>query len=272
MHWINAIAQLRANGEAAVLVTVIETRGHAPQSPGAKMVVTADRTWGTVGGGNLEATAVQQAREQLSKADASTSTMRFDLNEHATTEHGTQCCGGVVTVLFEALRPPPSIAVFGLGHVGVELAALLARHDVRLHLVDSRASHAVWPAAIAPDPTADIVLHHAPVPEVTLGELPAGTHVVILTHDHSEDAALCDMALRCRHLGSVGLIGSTAKWRRFEKRLQEEGHSPEAVAGIRSPLGDRSVAGKDPAVVAVSIAAELLRITESERAPVGATR
>ena len=50
-----------------------------------------------------------------------------------------QCCGGEVTLLFEPLRPVPSIAIFGIGHVGTELALVLARHDVELHLVDSRA-------------------------------------------------------------------------------------------------------------------------------------
>ena len=50
-------------------------------------------------------------------------------------------------------------------------------------------------------------VHHSPVPEVVLGEVPPGTHVLVLTHDHAEDFALCDAALRCTHLGTVGLIG-----------------------------------------------------------------
>ena len=40
-------------------------RGHAPRDAGAKMVVAAGDTWGTVGGGNLEATAIARARELL---------------------------------------------------------------------------------------------------------------------------------------------------------------------------------------------------------------
>ena len=67
------------------------------------------------------------------------------------------------------------------------------------------------------DAEAGVHVHHAPVPELVLGQVPRGTHVLVMTHDHAEDAALCDAALRCSHLGSVGLIGSSAKWRRFEQ-------------------------------------------------------
>ncbi len=72
--------------------------------------------------------------------------------------------------------------------------------------------------------------------------------MLVMTHDHAEDFALCDAALRCAHLASIGLIGSAAKWRRFEKGLRVEGHSEESIARIRCPIGDPSApAGKDPA-------------------------
>jgi xanthine dehydrogenase accessory factor len=89
-----------------------------------------------------------------------------------------------------------------------------------------------------------------------------------MTHDHAEDAALCDAALRCGHLGSVGLIGSSAKWRRFEKKLAAEGHGPDALARITTPIGLPDIGGKDPATIAVSVAADLVRRFEREGAKV----
>ena len=83
------------------------------------------------------------------------------------------------------------------------------------------------------------MVHHAPVPELALGALPAGTHVLVMTHDHAEDFALCDAALRCGHLGSIGLIGSAAKWARFRSGLLVEGHDEATVARIECPIGDR---------------------------------
>jgi len=111
--------------------------------------------------------------------------------------------------------------------------------------------------------------HHVPLlPEIVLGELPPGTHVLIMTHDHAEDAALCDAVLREGEYGSIGLIGSAGKWARFRHRLTEDGHSPEAIGRITTPIGLAEIAGKDPATIAVSVAASLLRAFERQRAMV----
>jgi xanthine dehydrogenase accessory factor len=172
-----------------------------------------------------------------------------------------------VTVLFEPLHPVPAVAIFGMGHVGCELARILARHDIELHLIDSRAGQ-VEPerlAVLTADAEARVYTHHAVVPELALGELPAGCHVLLMTHDHAEDVALCDAALRCRHLGSIGLIGSSAKWSRFAKRLAEEGHDETALARITTPIGLPEITGKEPATIAVSVAADLLLRFQRER-------
>ena len=168
-------------------------------------------------------------------------------------------------VLLEPLRVVPAVAVFGLGHVGLELARILARHDVELHLVDSREEHVAAARAAVHDAVALVDVHHAVLPELVLAQLPRGTHVLVMTHDHAEDAALCDAALRCDHLATIGLIGSSAKWSRFRQVLAAGGHGPDAVARITSPIGLPGLTGKDPATIAVSAAAELLRVLQAER-------
>src|SRR4029453_17103042 len=272
MSWVAAVEALRRERRPGVLVTLVTVRGHAPREAGAKMVVAADATWDSIGGGNLEATAVARARALLAELSDGTTVepelMALALNDRAPVEHGMQCCGGEVSILLEPLAVVPSVAIFGLGHVGLELARLLARHDLELHLVDSRAAQ-LTAERLAPlaDSVAQVHVHHAPVPELVLGEVPRGTHVLVMTHDHAEDAALCDVALRCSHLGSVGLIGSAAKWARFRVKLAAEGHGPEALARITTPIGLPDVAGKDPATIAVSVAADLVRTFERDRTP-----
>jgi len=258
MHWVAAVARLRRERRPGVLVTVADVRGHSPRDAGAKMVVAEDVVWGTIGGGNLEETAIARSRSLLSASATAPESLAVSLSDKARADHGRQCCGGAVTVLLEPLAVVPSVAIFGMGHVGLELARILARHDVELHLVDSRAAY-VDPAALAvlAGGPASVHAHHAPVPEVVLGQVPRGTHVLVMTHDHAEDFSLCDTALRCTHLGTVGLIGSAAKWRRFEQGLRVEGHPVETVARIRCPIGS-GPAGKEPAVIALGVAAELL--------------
>ena len=259
MDWLDALQHLRAAGAPGVLATVTEVRGHAPREAGAKMVVAETDTWDTVGGGNLEATVVERARVLLATGATVPETLTFALNEHAPVEHGRQCCGGVVNVLLEPQGARPAVAVFGMGHVGHELARVLSRLPLHLHLVDSRESQLdASRLADVTDGTAQVHLHHSPVPENVLAGLPAGAHVLIMSHDHAEDFVLCDASLRRDDLGSVGLIGSRAKWSRFRARLRAEGHSDAALERIACPIGLPGIPGKAPAVIAISVAADLL--------------
>ena len=274
MEWLKAVERLRSSREPGVLVTVASVRGHAPREAGAKMVVAADRTWGTVGGGNLEAVAIARARSLLLERAGEPELLPVALSDKAPYQHGVQCCGGEVTLLLEPLPPVPAVAIFGMGHVGLELARILARRDLELHLVDSRPEQ-VTPERLSPldDALARVHVHHVPVlPELVLGELPPGAHILIMTHDHAEDAALCDAALRTPQLGSIGLIGSAGKWARFRRKLADEGHEEEAIGRITTPIGLPEITGKDPATIAVSVAAALVRTFEQERSTVPAGR
>ena len=271
MRWLQAVEQLRDERRAGVLVTLVSVRGHAPREAGAKMVVAADATWDSIGGGNTEATAVARARELLAADDRAPVTFTVDLSDKAPGEHGVQCCGGEVTVLLEPLAVRPAVAVFGVGHVGLEVARILTRHDLDLHLIDSRPEQ-LGAEVLAPlaDADARVHVHHeAVLPELVLAELPAGCHVLVMTHDHAEDLAILDAALRTSHLGPVGLIGSSAKWSRFRSTLLADGHDAAAVDVIVTPIGLPSLAGKDPATIAVSVAAALLQSFADETAAQG---
>ena len=269
MDWLTACMELRGQGEAAVLVTVARVRGHAPREAGAKMVVTVAATHDSVGGGNLEATAVERARRLLEYGRVEPEELTMRLNEHADTTHGTQCCGGEVTLLLEPLPARATVAVFGVGHVGHELARVLARLPLILHLVDSRGQQVSDERLAVLDGPADVRDHETPAPETVLATLPPGAHVLVMSHDHAEDLVLCDAALRRGDLGSIGLIGSAAKWARFRSRLLDAGHAPELVDRIECPIGVPQIPGKSPAIIAISVAADLAARLSAE--PTAAT-
>ena len=267
MTWVGAVARLRARREPGVLVTVAAVRGHAPRDAGAKLVVGETETWGSIGGGNVEAVAIDRAREMIAASEPEPELIDFALNDKVTNQHGVQCCGGTVSVLLEPLPVVRAVAIFGVGHVGLELARILARQDLDLHLIDSRSDVlAEERLDVLADAVAQVRVHHTPLlPEEALAELPRGTHILIMTHDHAEDAALCDAALRTPRLGSIGLIGSAAKWARFRSLLSTEGgHDEDTIARIKTPIGLSDIAGKEPATIAVSVAADLLRTFEAE--------
>ena len=267
--WLGAVQKLSEEGRPAVLITLVAVRGHAPREAGAKMVVSLDdtgaaETWDSVGGGNLEATAVRKARILLKNGSSTPELFTLQLTDRAAAEYGRQCCGGEVTLLLEPLlNARPHIAVFGVGHVGLELARVLSRLIIELHLVDSReAQLSEERLSVLDGGPARVRVHHSPIPELTLHDLPPGSHLVIMTHDHAEDAALCDAALRRPELGFVGLIGSKVKWLRFREQLKAVGHSEADLTRITTPIGIPGVSGKAPAVIALSVAAQLLQVME----------
>lgn len=270
MDWVDELRRLREARLPAVIVTLVAVRGHAPRNGGAKLIVSPGGLFGTVGGGNLEATAIDRAREMLGEGDGEPRLLTMTLSDKATTEYGVQCCGGEVTMLLEPVRAVPSVAIFGLGHVGLELARILARQEIELHLIDARAEmlhpdRVGEPGAtgVLADAVAAVRLHHAPVPEAALADLPDGTHVLIMTHDHVEDLAITDQALRRGALGSIGLIGSASKWARFRAKLGDLGHTDDDLARVTTPIGIPEVAGKAPASIAVSVAARILQLIEA---------
>ncbi|GAA5501886.1 hypothetical protein Dxin01_01625 [Deinococcus xinjiangensis] len=265
LHWLEALVYLREQGQAGVLVTLVGVRGHAPREAGAKMVVSAQESWGSVGGGNLEATALERARALLRVGAAAPELLTLRLTAQAGGEHGRQCCGGEVSLLLEPLPfARPHVALFGVGHVGLELARILVRHPLELHLIDSRAAQ-LAPERLAPlTGEARLHVHHAPIPEMALAELPAGSFVYILTHDHAEDLALCDAALRRPDLGFIGLIGSSAKWSHFRSQLLQEGHLESDLKRLTTPIGLPELGGKAPAAIALSVAAQLLQLLQEK--------
>jgi xanthine dehydrogenase accessory protein XdhC len=274
MEWMKAVGRLREQRQPGVLVTVMSVRGHAPREAGAKMVVAAEGTWATVGGGNLEALAVERSRAMISAGVGEPEVIEVALSDKAPYQHGVQCCGGEVKLLLEPLPVVPAVAIFGVGHVGLELARILARHDIELHLIDSRPDQLeAERLKVLDDAVAQVHVHHVPVlPELVVAELPPGTHALVMTHDHAEDAALCDAALRNEQLATIGLIGSRAKWARFRRKLAEDGNSEEAIARITTPIGLTELTGKEPATIAVSVAAWLLQLFTAERRPTPAHR
>lgn len=93
-EWIDELSDLSAAGEPAVLVTVAGVRGSAPREIGAKMIVTASETIGTIGGGQLEYQSTRVAAGMLGEE-------QLALRSFPLGSSMGQCCGGVVEILFE---------------------------------------------------------------------------------------------------------------------------------------------------------------------------
>jgi xanthine dehydrogenase accessory factor len=148
------------------------------------------------------------------------------------------------------------VLLFGAGHVGRSVALALAPLPFTVRWIDSRED--AFPAHIP--------ANAQPVrPDDLLAELacaPTGSFVIIMTHEHPLDFAITAAALRRDDLGFVGLIGSASKRARFTRRLRELGIAEARIAALVCPVGLPGIRGKEPAVIAAAIAAQLLQERE----------
>lgn len=153
-----------------------------------------------------------------------------------------------------AARP---VWIWGAGHVGRALVQVLAPlPDFAITWVDTAPERFPdqVPEGVTTVPAASPaeLMHYAP---------PEAEHL-ILTYSHALDLELCDRVLR-HGFGFAGLIGSATKWARFRSRLAALRHEAEQIGRITCPIGDPSL-GKHPQMIAVGVAADLLRTSEQE--------
>ncbi|MBV5297067.1 MAG: xanthine dehydrogenase accessory protein XdhC [Rhodoferax sp.] len=258
----------------AVLVTVQAHQGSVPRSAGAWMAVFADTTVSSIGGGHLEWQAMAQARAWLGGL-AEPKLQSYQLGAAL-----GQCCGGQVQLRFEpvstadvpALRQrfadeqsrQPVVALFGGGHVGAALVQVLARLPLQLRWFDSR------DGIFAPQLPDNVWCEHSDPLQAAVATLPAQAQVLIMSFSHAEDLEVVTACLSRQRLqadlGLIGLIGSKTKWATFRHRLTARGFSAAELSHVTCPIGVPGIKGKEPEVIAVAVAAQVLQALAATQA------
>ncbi|MDR3426890.1 xanthine dehydrogenase accessory protein XdhC [Silvimonas sp.] len=162
--------------------------------------------------------------------------------------------------LQQTLVPYPfTVMLFGAGHVGAALVQVLAPLGIRLIWIDERddiftAMPDTWPdnvECIATD-----------TPEADIAAAAPGTCFLLMTHNHALDFQLCQAVLRRDDFDYFGMIGSHSKRASFEHRLRDRGVAPERFKELICPIGVAGITAKEPAAIAISVAAQLLQVRE----------
>ena len=300
--WRAAALAALARG-AVAKVSILAVAGSTPREACTHMLVTADEIIGTIGGGNLEFQAVAQARAVLGHPRGTWRVQDYPLgpllgqccggrvrllvehlDDHDTawlrapappgarlvsqfesgrisrhvappgestplTAQGPSPVAG--TQIIEPLTPPAyPVLLFGAGHVGQAISRACVGLPLALSWFDSRPELAGQPGlAILPEP--ELLAQAA--------RAPASSAVLILTHDHGLDYRLAAAALGGA-AGFVGMIGSKTKRARFASRLTAAGG---AAARLVCPIGLPGINGKEPAVIAIAVAAQLLMLADT---------
>ena len=258
--WISFLREAKQRGENAIVITIAATKGSVPRDTGTKMIVTANDVHGTIGGGHLEYKAIEIAKNMIVASDAR-AMHRFVLGATL-----GQCCGGVMNLEFEAVAadaewvepvaaPTPDfhLVLFGAGHVGRAVVKVLSEISCAITWVDSRAEE------FPKDMPANVKCVCTDEPECEVDAANAGSYFLVMTHSHALDQTLSERILRRADFAYFGLIGSITKRRQFERRLQDRGISTAQLAGMSCPIGATGIYGKEPATIAIAVAAEILQ-------------
>jgi len=338
---LNALDAAATISVPGILVTVAQTAGSVPRLPGAKMVITEDRSYDTIGGGHLEMRAMEIAREMLAmptgQLRAERRLERFPLGPSL-----GQCCGGVVHLAFERLDSQagehfatlakrlkdgqdswrllsldtpdmpgiygalgsrlhgagpetltgsasgaapataagtgckivvdaqggqwlvdsclphrPRLYLFGAGHVGAAIVRALAELPCHVVWIDEREE--MFPDLLP----SNVSIEATDTPEAVVAEAPPGASFLVLTHSHALDQLLSEHILRRTDFTWFGLIGSRTKRVSFERRLQERGIPADRMSDMTCPIGVPGIQGKEPAVIAIAVVAQLLQVWEA---------
>ncbi|MEM7302255.1 MAG: xanthine dehydrogenase accessory protein XdhC [Pseudomonadota bacterium] len=257
-------ASLLGSEADLVLIEVEAANGSTPRTAGTWMLAgLLDETpciARTIGGGQLEYLAIDEAIRSLASADGQKSV------EIALGPEIGQCCGGRVSItlarvdedarqeLHEHLdherAERPDVFVFGAGHVGRALVECISLLPVRPVLVDSR-SETLELASDAAEK------HLLAVPESLVATAKSGSAFVVLTHDHALDFIIAKEALNRSDAAYVGMVGSRTKRKSFENWLRREGGSTDPK-NLVCPIGGFGLDDKRPEVIAALTAAEIM--------------
>ena len=252
MTFFEEQSALLETGTPFVAVTVVDTLGSTPQDRGAKMLVTIEgRHFGTVGGGKIEARAIEEAKRLLIDDTApKTSFYQWSLEKDI-----GMTCGGIVRVYFEAFNVTRwNIVVFGAGHVANALLDTLLKLDCRVTCYDTREE---WLSRLPVSPKLTKVLSTDLPSEVA--KIPEGSFVILMTMGHTTDKPILIEILRTREFPYLGVIGSNAKAKRLRQDILDAGLGDERTRAFFCPIG-LEVGSNHPQEIAISVAAQLLQI------------
>jgi xanthine dehydrogenase accessory factor len=154
--------------------------------------------------------------------------------------------------------PRAHVMLFGAGHVGTAIVRLLADLPCRVTWVDERED--MFPDLAPPN----VVVEATDMPEVLARQAAPGTCFLVMTHNHALDQRLTEAILkRPANQDWFGLIGSETKRKQFEHRLRDRGISRARLDDMVCPIGVPGIKGKEPAVIAVAVVAQLLMVFET---------
>jgi len=247
------ISTAQKSGTPAVFCLVTDTQGSTPRKAGSKMIVyPGKRISGTIGGGSVEAQAIEDALQALPAGLAFKKTYHLE-------EDLSMKCGGSMEIYFEPVGLLPKLNIFGAGHIGRALARYARDFGFLITVFDERQGiFSDWPPSDVQCIEGDYLssVEHAAFDH--------NTYAVILTHLHVNDEKILGIVAK-KNIAYTGMIGSRKKVAEISKRLLESGIlTQEEINKTDMPVGI-PMAAETPEEIAISILAKLIDVKNTHK-------
>lgn len=265
-----------ADGQKAVLATVVDLKGSGYRLPGARMLICENGdTFGMVSGGCLEADVLERAKKVL-KSDLAEVFTYDTTNDENSVFSLNMGCRGVIEILLEPvdrnmgvvadmrsayenreasenIEPPIAVLLFGAGADAVPFVRIAAELGWQVTVHDHR------PAFLTKErfPSAKkLVLQNVDEPP---GRVVADdrTAAVIMTHNYARDRFILPALLKA-DLFYIGALGPKSRTVQLleEATVDGEDFADAQLARLYAPVG-LDIGADTPEGIALSIASEI---------------
>lgn len=253
--WSKAL-ELQNSAMSFVVVTVIGSRGSAPQDAGAKAIILEDGLhWGTVGGGKVEAKAIVHSKNLLREKKHEPEIVTWNLQKDI-----GMSCGGEITYLFEihhyATWP---IVIFGAGHVAQALVRTLLNLSCQITCIDHRQE---WLDKL-PE-TFNLKKIYNADPSTVVPSLHKNCYFVVMTQGHAMDLPILKQLFTLfPDAPFIGNIGSRIKGLKLRKELIDFGIKEDQLKDFHCPVG-LPLGQNHPYEIAISVSGQLIQVRDQE--------
>ncbi len=282
-HLIEHASDVLESGRKAAFCLLSKTTGSSPASAGAIMlVVEGGETYGTIGGGCVEASVIESANEALLSGVGCVQTIPLDHN--FAWKEGLICGGTIEVVISFAtdaaklraiatqyqkriatkldlaidegtwtlnLPPRPHVYIVGAGHLGQDVCRHALSLDFSVSVFDDRQD--MLDRFIPQEATHVLGNIAETLAEATFDD---ETYIVIVTRGHRDDAVALH-AVAGKGAGYIGMVGSKRKIGLTFNELKDRGVSPEFLKEVHAPIG-LAIGAQTVSEIALAIAAQFV--------------
>lgn len=246
---VRELIEVKRGGAAAVLATVVESRGLDGFGSGDKCLVRDGRiVVGAAPDPELERTLLREAAARLSE----------ERSGLVSVETGS---GGQADVFLEVMPSPPKLVVVGAGHIAVPLVKMAKLMDYHVVVIDDR----ILFANRERFPEADEVVVGDMAQTVKELDVTPSTYVVLITRGHKYDEP-CLRELLHRPARYIGMIGSKRRIKAcFERFKEEEDVSEDLISRVYAPIG-LDIGTETPEEIGLCILGEIIKVRRGGKA------